>query len=111
MSIQPSRILTQCPLCQAHYGEEQIRLVGEQGTTRLFHCRCEACGRSMLAVILEASWFVSSVGVVTDLEAQDALRFQSAAALSSEECIQFHQVLEGQSKVLCQALLNPVTQK
>lgn len=65
----------------------------------------------MLAVILEASGFVSSVGVVTDLEAQDALRFQSAPALSTEECIQFHRVLDDQSQALCQALLKPVTQK
>ena len=105
MSVQPSRVLSQCPLCQTNYREERIRLVGGQGTTRLFHCTCEACGHSMLAVILEASGFISSVGVLTDLKAQDALYFQSVVPLSSDECIHFHQLLESESVSICQELM------
>ena len=107
MSIQPSRILTQCPLCQSAYAENGIRLVGEQGVTRLFHCSCEQCGRAMLAVVLEASGVVSSVGVVTDLEAADAKRFHDAPAISVDECLRFHVQLEEESRALCHALLNP----
>ncbi len=61
----------------------------------------------MLAVVLEASGVVSSVGVVTDLEAADAKRFHEAAAISVDECLQFHVQLETQSRELCQALLQP----
>lgn len=107
MSIQPSRILTQCPLCQSAYEEAGIRLVGEQGATRLFHCSCQTCGRAMLAVVLEASGVVSSVGVVTDLEAADAKRFHDAPAISVDECLRFHVQLEEESSALCRALLNP----
>ena len=59
----------------------------------------------MLAVVLEASGVVSSVGVVTDLEAADATRFHNANAITVDECLQFHVQLEEQSKELCKALL------
>lgn len=107
MSIQPSRILTQCPLCQSAYDEAGIRLVGEEGSSRVFHCSCQKCGRAMLAVVLEASGVVSSVGVVTDLEAADAKRFHEAVPITVDECLRFHVQLEDQSRELCQALLHP----
>lgn len=105
MSIQPSRILAQCPLCQAAYREDEIRLVGERGASRLFHCNCEECGHSMLAIVLESSGWVSSVGLVTDLEAEEASRVQRSAPISVDECINLHRLLEGESNALCQSLL------
>lgn len=58
----------------------------------------------MIAVILEASGFVSSVGVVTDLEVEDALRFRDAEPLAMDECIRFSEQIQKDSRRLCQAL-------
>jgi hypothetical protein len=58
----------------------------------------------MIAVILEASGFVSSVGVVTDLEVEDAVRFRDAQPIQMDECIRFSEQIQRQSKDLCQAL-------
>ena len=104
MSLEPSRILTQCPACHATYGQGTICILGEEGMTRLVHCTCAECGRAMMAVILEASGFVSSVGVVTDLEAEDAVRFRDVAPLQIDECIRFAEQIRSQSRKLCQAL-------
>ena len=104
MQVPPSRILTQCPLCHAQYEQDTIRLLGEEGITRLVHCTCSKCGRAMIAVILEASGFVSSVGVVTDLEVEDAVRFQDAQPLQADECIQFAEEINAHSQRLCRAL-------
>lgn len=59
----------------------------------------------MLAVVLEASGVVSSVGVVTDLEAADAQRFHDAAPITVDECLHFHVQLEDESRELCKVLL------
>jgi hypothetical protein len=58
----------------------------------------------MIAVILEASGFVSSVGVVTDLEVEDAVRFRDAEPLQMDECIRFSEQIQRQSRQLCRAL-------
>ena len=100
------KLLAHCPLCQSAYQESAIRLLGERGTTRLFHCTCGRCGHAVLAVVLENAGSVSSMGLVTDLEVQDAIRFQGRGPVTSDECIHFHQVLEGDSQSLCQRLLD-----
>ena len=91
-------------MCQVSYVETAIKLVGERGGSKLFHCRCEACGHAMLAVILESSGWVSSVGMVTDLQAQDAQRFQDSLAISTDECVRFHLALEQGGDKLYQQL-------
>jgi hypothetical protein len=104
MSLNPSRILNKCPMCQAAYEKDEVRLVGGRGATRLFHCHCHACGHAMLAVILENGGWVSSVGLVTDLEATDAIRFQSSLGITADECVGWHRLLEEKSAELCEYL-------
>lgn len=99
-------MLAHCPLCQTAYHASEIRLLGEKGTTRLFHCTCVSCGHAVLAVVLETSGSVSSVGLVTDMEAQDAMRFQHVPPVSSDECIAVHQALETDSRAFCLRLLD-----
>ena len=102
---QSSRLIANCPLCHAEYKNEQVRLVGQEGTSRLFHCTCNDCGNAMLAIILETNGSVSSVGLMTDLEAHDAIRMQSAEPVSADDCIRAHQILENDSRSLVDVLL------
>lgn len=99
-----SHLLAHCPLCQVAYEKQGVRLLGERGATRLFHCTCNACGHSILAVILEAQGSVSSVGMVTDLEVQDVLRFRELEPLTDDDCIATHRVLSRQSAEFCRLL-------
>ena len=101
----PSNILAHCPLCQVAYQEKEVRLVGEKGATKLFHCTCRACGHAMLALILESQGSLSTVGVVTDLEVQDALRFRDSQAITDDDCIRAHQIVEQESRELCRLLM------
>ncbi|MDO8617568.1 MAG: hypothetical protein Q7N87_01600 [Candidatus Uhrbacteria bacterium] len=98
-------IIAQCPMCQADYAQEKIHLVGERGNVRLFHCTCDGCGHAMLAIILESSGGLSSLGLVTDLEAKDALRFQKFPIINADECVGWHEILEGQSREVCRVLM------
>jgi hypothetical protein len=102
----PQKIMAHCPLCQAAYAESAVRLVGEKGPARLFHCTCTDCGHAVLAVVIEAAGGISSVGLVTDLEVQDAVRFANSLPVTSDECISAHKVLEEGSRALCGRLLD-----
>jgi hypothetical protein len=102
----PQKIMAHCPLCQAAYAESAVRLVGEKGPARLFHCTCAGCGHAVLAVVIEAAGGISSIGLVTDLEVQDAVRFANLPPVSSDECIAAHNALENASRALCGRLLD-----
>ena len=102
---QSSRLITNCPLCHSEYRNEQVQLVGQRGTARLFHCTCGDCGSAMLAIIMETKGSVSSVGLMTDLEAQDAIRVQDVPAISSDDCIRAHRMFEHDSATFVDMIL------
>ncbi|MBU1908382.1 hypothetical protein KKF59_04640, partial [Patescibacteria group bacterium] len=60
-----SKLLNHCPLCQTVYKDNEIRLLGQSGARRMFHCKCRSCSHAILAIILETSGSVSSIGLVT----------------------------------------------
>ncbi len=105
-STHGPKLLAHCPVCQAAYNASEIRLLGEKGAARLFHCTCNTCGQSVLAIVLENFGNISSLGLVTDLELQDALRFRNAEAVSLDECITMHRILQTNSSILCHKLFS-----
>ncbi len=105
MKGNPSRLIANCPLCQGAYSGKDLRMIGEQNGARLFHCACSHCGQAMIALMLETTEWVSSVGLVTDLEAEEARRIHGWPRITSDDCIFLHRILEEGSAELCQALL------
>lgn len=104
MQISP-KLLSHCPLCQAVYEDASIHLLGEQGRLRLFHLTCRSCSHAVLAVILEHQNGVRSMGMVTDLEAQDVLRFQDIEPVSADDCLVAHDFLLKKSEDFCRSLM------
>lgn len=100
------KLLAHCPVCHAVYAASEIRMLGEKGETRLFHCTCASCGHAVLAVVLDAGGSLSSVGMVTDLEAREAMKFQDVPVISEDECIATHALLESRSRDMCRRLLD-----
>lgn len=100
----PSRLIVECPLCHASYQEDGVRVIGESPGGKLFHCTCGACGRSMMALMRENTGYVSTVGLVTDQNVEDAMRLSERPAISSDECIAAHILLEEESRDLLEKL-------
>jgi len=99
------KLLTHCPLCQTPYEDQSVRLLGEDGMARMFHLTCSHCSHSVLAVILENNSGISSMGLVTDLEAQDALRFQEADPITADDCLTARGSIESESREICRCLM------
>jgi len=105
MDIQPSQLLERCPLCHEKYGTGSIQLLGGEGKTQTFHCACSACGHAMLSVVFEGSGWLSSIGLVTDLQADEAQKLFKTPTITSDECIGIHTSIEQNSAKICQILL------
>lgn len=98
-------MLGDCPVCKKTYPEEAVRHLGRERGVDLYHCACKGCGHAMLAVVLEQAGLVSSIGMMTDLEINDALQMYKANAITKDECVKAHRMLEEESQGFCQALL------
>ena len=103
---RPNQVLAHCPLCQSAYRDTHIRLLSEKGAQRTFHCSCNACGHALMAVIVESAGTISSVGLVTDMELQDAVQFRDVEPISADECVSAYRSLRDNSRTFIQRLLD-----
>ena len=99
--MEPRDVLQHCPLCHGSYQPEAVsELEGPQGR-KLFHCYCQGCKRAMLAVMFEASGWLSSVGILTELTAEESRRCPDLSPIDADICVKAHQVFEEESRGFC----------
>lgn len=87
------QLLTACPLCSAAYKPAQAQILDEQHGRHLLHIQCERCGNAVLALLMTGAHGMSTVGMVTDLTGEDALRYKDALGVSPDDVIATHEML------------------
>jgi hypothetical protein len=91
------KLMRNCPLCKNEYTHETLELVEEGTGTHLVHLTCVQCKNAMLALIVVSKLGMSSVGMLTDLNAPDAKRLYRQTALGEESVLDFHDYLKTRS--------------
>ena len=99
-------LMAHCPVCQALYIKGSVRLLAERPHVRLFHSMCPMCHHGMLAYVIDAPSGISSVGLITDISGEDALKQMNLEIISAEECIAVHRLILEQSRDICRQLLD-----
>lgn len=107
--MTPRDILQRCPLCHAAYTETAVVCldpnVSTGGKPRYYHCSCSKCKRSMIALLVESTGWLSSVGMLTELTAQEAQGVPDLAPISGDHCVALHEALAKDSGYFCKKLL------
>lgn len=88
------KLVSYCPLCGARPVHVDARVLGGETDTQLMHVTCRRCAAHMLALTLVTPGSVGAVGLVTDLNADDAVRFARAPAISADDALRVHAVLD-----------------
>lgn len=88
------RLMNQCPLCKRQHTPEAANILLEKNGTHLVHITCPFCQNAVLAVIVVTSMGLSSVGMVTDLQANDVLKLRHSDAISEDELLNFYTLLK-----------------
>lgn len=100
------KIMSVCPVCSKKYEPIQAKIVLEKDNSHLVHINCSNCFSSVLAVITSNNFGINSVGVVTDLQVEDVLRFIDAESVNSDDVIEMHKMLSKQETVINKFLYN-----
>lgn len=93
-----SQILS-CPICDSQYNSESTRLIDSRTFGRgdenavVIHSDCPNCKSSVVFNISMVGSEVFSVGVVSDLNTFDAIKFRQAKPISPDEILNFHDFL------------------
>ncbi|MFC1787634.1 hypothetical protein ACFLZY_00210 [Patescibacteria group bacterium] len=89
------KLVSYCPLCETRFNSMEARVLGEDQETHLLHITCKKCRNSILALVLLSGSGSSSVGVITDLSADDVFRFKRSKKISTDDVIEVHTLFKG----------------
>jgi hypothetical protein len=88
------KLMNNCPLCKRQHTPDAASVLVEKNGTHLVHITCPFCHNAVLAVIVVTPFGLSSVGMVTDLQASDVLRLRNSGSVSEDELLNFHILLK-----------------
>ena len=86
-------LMRRFPVCSTAYSEDMFRRIDENDGAHLLHCTCQSCHQSILALVMTSSVGVSSVGMITDLTAEDVSKISRKQSISEDELLSFHSLL------------------
>lgn len=82
--------LARCPFCTTAYLEPAVRPVAKRREGEVTHATCSFCGRAMLFAVDRRGGRVACVGVLTDCDADEAIRFEKGQKISLDEVLKAH---------------------
>ncbi|MFA6410496.1 MAG: hypothetical protein WCW26_02900 [Candidatus Buchananbacteria bacterium] len=89
-------IIANCPICHQRYKPLVAKVLEEGNTASLVHIVCQNCQAAILAMILANNMGLSTFGLITDLNYDDAVKFQNAKPISYNDVLELHQNLAKQ---------------
>jgi hypothetical protein len=88
-----SRLIAQCPICNAPVEKLDIRLIRETEGRQMVHIHCCDCLGSMVALLFHSGPGLASVGLVTDLSFGDLLKFTEEKEIGPDDVLEAHELL------------------
>ncbi len=88
------KLVSFCPVCETRYNPMEARALAGGGETHLLHVQCRKCQNAILALVHVNQVGASSVGLLTDLSYEDALRFRSERVVHIDDVIEIHRFFE-----------------
>jgi transcription elongation factor Elf1 len=88
------KIISFCPICNEHHKLIEAKILEEKDRNHLIYLKCKKCNSSIVSLVTSDGMGINSIGLVTDLTAEDVLKFKNYPAISSDDVILIHQFLE-----------------
>ncbi len=98
--IQGMGVKPRCPICQAVYRGENIRLIRERRGRYLFYILCPSCLSSIINIVLNNPLGTSSLYMVTDFTGNDLERFVDGSAVNCDDVIEVYEKLSAPGGLL-----------
>ncbi len=89
------RIISFCPLCNSHTNPLAARVLDQNAEAHLLYINCPRCGSSIVALVVTGGMGLNSVGLITDLTAEDVLRFRGVGRVTHDEVLELFAASEG----------------
>lgn len=88
--IEGAAIVQDCPMCSKKYHDDNIAILEENDGSHLVHVTCGHCAHAIMAIITVSQMGMSSVGIITDLDAETMERVRQIGAIGEEQVLSLH---------------------
>ena len=82
--------LARCPFCGTLYQADNLRALKERQGSQITHATCRDCHRAMLFAVDRKTGHVACVGLFSDCDADDAVRFDHDEKITLDEVLNTH---------------------
>jgi len=86
-------VIHECPVCKRKRFSADIKVIKEDPEAHLLHVRCKHCSGSLLVQVSFGEFGAHVLGILTDLNSQEASRFVEKGALTADEMIEIHSLI------------------
>jgi len=82
------KIISNCPVCKSVYYPSEINIIDERENAHLLHLQCRKCKSCLLVLIVAGPKGINSIGLLTDLESHETLKFLESSPLNADEVLE-----------------------
>ncbi len=93
------RLIRNCPICQHEYQPANVQVLNESEFGVLTYATCSFCGAHLLTKFANLPQGVVGNAILTDLQAQEVLTFAEQLAVTGDDVLAAHQLLNNQELI------------
>jgi len=82
------KIISNCPVCKSVYYPSEINVLDETENAHLLHLECRKCKSRLLVLLIAGPKGINSIGLLTDLDGGEALKFLKSDAIDADEVLE-----------------------
>lgn len=86
--------VSRCPFCSAEYDLDGAKVIGEEEDATVVYVTCSKCESSIVAMVAMTGLGIVSLGLVTDMTAEDTRRFFGGQEVTSDELLSIYELLK-----------------
>lgn len=86
--------VSRCPFCSAEYDLDGAKVIGEEEDATVVYVACSKCESSIVAMVAMTGLGIVSLGLVTDMTAEDTKKFFGSREVSSNELLAIYEKLK-----------------
>ncbi len=87
------KVMRECTVCKAELDIESIRTIESSLGSHILHVTCVACENSLIFLVGSTQFGIGLVGLVSDLNFDDSVKFRHKQPIDDDRLIEYYQVL------------------
>lgn len=101
------QLVTRCPFCSAEYDLDGAQVIGEENDATMVYITCSDCESSIVAIVAMSGLGIVSLGLVTDMTAEDTKVFNEDKPVTSDDLLKIYETLEKDTAKAYKKLTKP----